>query len=111
MANRNHSKGMLPDEYMKTSLVKVWPKNIAEGEITMAGVLDRPEMFVVIVRRLGQDWTIEVQKGAPIIDGVLPGEVVEAISRLQKNIVKEQRADRGRDQAALRKADEEGVSE
>ena len=32
MAERSHSKGMLPDEYMKTGLVKVWPKTIFEDE-------------------------------------------------------------------------------
>ena len=68
-------------------------------------------MFVVIVRRLEKDWTIEVQKGVPLDDGVLPSEVVQAINRMQKTIVKEQREDRGRDGAALRRREAAGEEE
>ena len=96
------SQGMLPGEYMKTALVLVPNENPIEGEITLHGLERRPEMYVVVVRRRETTWRIEVLRATPIDDGVIPHQVAERIAVLRERIVKEQRRDRGRDQAAAR---------
>ena len=100
------SSGMKPGEYMKTSLVEVYDENPLEGTPTIEGIERRPEFYIPVVRRMDTTWRIEVLKGVPIADGVIPHEVVTRITELQKRIMREQRSDRGRDAALVRRAQE-----
>ena len=57
------------------------------------------------MRRRKLKWRIEILRGVPIDDGVIPDEVFIRIESMKDRIISEQRSDRGRDQALLRKAD------
>tara|TARA_R100000306_G_C4364565_1_gene136963 strand:+ start:1166 stop:1498 length:333 start_codon:yes stop_codon:yes gene_type:complete len=95
--------GMVPGEVMRFSTVEVRDRNPLSGDMTIDGVERRPEFYIVVVRRLDLDWTIEILKGEPLSTGVLPDKVVDRISALKATIVKAQRSARGRDAAAARK--------
>lgn len=106
---------MLPGEYMKTSLVEVWPRSalvadrppfrgIAEDR-TPSWEETRPDLYVVIVRRNDGDWHYEMLRAIPADGGVIPEEVFERLERMKKAIIKEERSDRGKQQAALRVVD------
>ena len=105
------SIGMKPGEYMRTSLVPVYDPNSLEGTMTIDGIERRPEFFIPVVRRLDTTWRIEVLRGVPIEDGVIPHEVVTRITELQKRIMREQRSDRGRDAALVRRAQDQEDAE
>jgi hypothetical protein len=102
MAKRDN--GILPGEVMRFSTVEVRDRNMLRGEMTIDGQEQRPEFYIVVVRRLDLDWTIEILKGEPLATGVLPDKVVGRIAALKDTIVKLQRSARGRDAAAVRKA-------
>ena len=106
MAERNYSRGVLPGEYMKTSLVKVYSE-LPDGDITLHGIEDRPEFYIVAVRNFEDRWTIETYKGELNKDGVLPHEVVERIDSLKQRIKKEKRSDAGKAAAEKRRAGQE----
>ena len=95
--------GLVPGEVMRFSTVEVRDRNPLSGDMTIDGVERRPEFYIVVVRRLDLDWTIEILKGEPLSTGVLPDKVVDRISALKATIVKTQRSARGRDAAAARK--------
>ena len=64
-------------------------------------------IVISVVRRREQTWRIEILKGVPIDDGIIPDGVFTRIESMKNRIIKEQRTDRGRDQALLRKADQD----
>jgi hypothetical protein len=101
MAKRDN--GILPGEVMRFSTVEVRDRNMLRGEMTIDGQEQRPEFYIVVVRRLDLDWTIEILKGEPLSTGILPDRVVDRIATLKDTIVKLQRSTRGRDAAAARK--------
>ena len=112
MAKKKRRRVMLPGEYMKTSLVEVWPRSalipdrppfrgIAEDR-TPTWEETRPDLYVVIVRRLDGDWHHEMLRAIPADGGVIPEEVFDRLERMRKAIRKEERRDRGKQQAELR---------
>ena len=108
---KGRSRGMLPGEYMKHSTVLVYDENpLARsqgGRETLVGREERPEFYVAVVRRRDLKWRIEILRGVPIDDGVIPDEVFTRIESMKDRIISEQRSDRGRDQALLRKVDQD----
>jgi hypothetical protein len=102
MAKRDN--GILPGEVMRFTTVAVRDRNMLKGDMTIDGQEQRPEFYIVVVRRRDLDWTIEIQKGQPLATGILPDQVVHTITRLKSAIVTAQRSARGRDAAASRKA-------
>ena len=107
----SRSRGMLPGEYMKYSTILVYDENpLARsqgGRETLAGREERPDFYVAVVRRRELTWRIEILKGVPIDDGIIPDGVFTRIESMKNRIIKEQRMDRGHDQALLRKADQD----
>ena len=107
---KRRSQGMLPGEYMKHSTVLVYDENpLARsqgGRETLVGREERPEFYVAVVRRRELKWRIEILKGVPIDDGVIPDEVFTRIESMKDRIISEQRSDHGRDQALLRRVDQ-----
>ena len=112
---KNRSRGMLPGEYMKHSTVLVYDENplarSRNGRDTIVGPEERPKFYIAVVRRRELKWRIEILKGVPIDDGVIPDEVFTRIEQMKNRIVSEQRSDRGRDQALLRKVDQDDESQ
>ena len=106
----SRSRGMLPGEYMKHSTVLVYDENplarSRNGRDTVVGREERPDFYVAVVRRRELKWRIEILKGVPIDDGIIPDAVFTRIESMKDRIITEQRSDRGRDQAMLRKADQ-----
>ena len=106
------SRGMLPGEYMKHSTVLVYDEDPLarshNGRDTLVGREERPDFYIAVVRRHERKWRIEILRGVPIDDGVIPDEVFSRIESMKDRIITEQRSYRGRDQAMLRKADQEG---
>ena len=112
MGNRE-SRGMFPGEYMKTSLVEVWPDSEFDGSPPVSGrprealtgthwQETRPDFFIAVTRRNDLDWHVEVLKATPITDGQIPGEVMERLVQQRKAIMDEQRSERGKNAAAKR---------
>ena len=97
-------EGMLPGEYMKVGHVKVWPKGL-EGKVTVDGLERRPEIYLVTVRKLDGEFQVEVMKGQPIKDGLLPNDVFKRTMSYHNLINKEERSDKAKQAAADRKAD------
>ena len=108
---KQRRQGMLPGEYMKHATVLVYDENPLannpNARDTLAGREDRPDFYMAIVRRRELKWRIEILKGVAVTDGVIPDEVFTRINSMKDRIIKEQRADRGRDQALIRKAEQE----
>ena len=104
----SRARGMLPGEYMKHSTILVYDENpLARsqgGRETLAGREERPDFYVAVVRRRELTWRIEILKGVPIDDGIIPDGVFTRIESMKNRIIAEQRSDRGRDQALLRKS-------
>lgn len=111
-------RGMLPGEYMRRSLIEVWPESpisiepgfegreVATGE-QIAGTKElRPDYYVTIVRRspTGQ-FHYEVLKAQPHETSDIPAEVFDRMVQLRDRIIKQQRSERSRDTALARKAD------
>ena len=115
MAN---NRGMLPDEIMKASLIEVWPesplhtdphfsgRSVASPKAAIGAEELRPEYYVGLVRRNGKgEWHFEVLKAMPSGESHIPAEVMERMIRMRERIMKEQRSQRGREQALQRMAD------
>ena len=96
-------EGMLPGEYMKVGHVKVWPKGL-EGVMTVNGLETRPDIYLVTVRKLDGEFSVEVMKGRPIDDGHLPHDVFKRLMSYYDLINKEERSDKAKQAAADRKA-------
>ena len=108
-------KGMLPDEWMKTSLIEVWPESPLSMEApfsgrdvatpnALAGEKElRPTFYVAVVRRRDKQWHYEVLKAVPTGESHIPHEVMERIIRMRERIMTEQRSQRGKDQALTRR--------
>lgn len=105
-------KGMLPDEYMETSLIEVWPLKEGEDpdfegrqfEEPLPWKEYRPDFYVLVVRRVDEVWHVEVMKAAPIDDGQIPGPVMERMWMMRKRIIHKQKSDKAKDAAAVRRA-------
>ena len=103
--HRPRSRGMLPGESMKYGVVPVYDENPMEGKPTGRGIERRPDFYVPILRRLDGRWQLEVLKAEPITDGLIPHEVFERVFQYRQRIIHEQRSDRAKESAALRKQD------
>ena len=114
---RRKRKGMLPDEYMQTSLIEVWPDNKLDPEtvpflgreqnVRTPWEENRPQLYIAVVRRVGLQWHHEVMIGQPIEDGIIPAEVFERMVDMRNRIMAEQRSQRGKDNAAARREERE----
>ena len=102
MSKRN--QGMLPGESMKTSLITIH----AEGELDEDGDVEerRPDFYIAVMRHFKKRWTVEILKAEPITNGKIPHEVFERIIPMRQRIIQDERIERGKEQAHLRKVAE-----
>ena len=96
-------EGMLPGEYMRVGHVKVWPKGL-EGDLTVQGLETRPEIYLLTVRKLDGEFKVEVMKGKPIDDGLLPHDVFKRMMSYYDAINKQERSEISKQAAVDRKA-------
>ena len=98
------TRGMFPGEYMKASLVKVWPDDDLGDKPPISGrpreavtsthwKETRPEFYVAVTRRNDLDWHVEVLKATPITDGQIPDEVMERLISQRKAIMDDQKSE------------------
>ena len=110
---------MLPDEYMKVSLVEVWPdspltlsegfsgREVSTGAAELGAEEMRPKFYIVVMRRLELQWHCEILQAQPLEGGQVPHEVLERMVQMRQRIMAEQRSDRGKNAYIARKAHED----
>jgi hypothetical protein len=111
----NQSRGDLPNEYFRRSLVAIEPDLFTRkfqqqlgDPVQLDQGLDRTRHYIVQTHRLDKVWTVIVE-----VEGVqtkLPAQVIATILRHRDTIIKQQRHDRAvaQAEATITKATEGG---
>ena len=105
-------RGTRPGEIRKTSLVTVWKEGATQDRMEVVyddnqiDTAERLTYYVVEVRRLelGRFYT-RVMEAKPLEGGEIPQEVLDRMTVMRKQIISQQKSDRGRTQAARRALD------
>ena len=105
-------RGTRPGEIRKSSLVTVWKEGATRDRLEVVyndnqiDTAERLTYYVVEIRRLelGRFYT-RVMEAKPLEGGEIPQEVLDRMTDLRKQIISQQKSDRGRAQAVRRALD------